>query len=165
MFMYTYMMCRNKDGYDLGEIDPSLFLYLDGQGHHDPPSTAPSPLPHHHHTTRMHSLSLSLSFLVLGIGVWFWFQQIRKIPFKRERNRVLTAKACPTDFNLSSAISTLLSPLTRSSLFRHQNPYLLHFFKPFSLSCFLLIRTSPLTYIICYNQTISTTSLVTHIYI
>uniref|UniRef100_M4CNX6 DOG1 domain-containing protein n=1 Tax=Brassica campestris TaxID=3711 RepID=M4CNX6_BRACM len=36
----------NKDGYDLGEIDPSLFLYLDGQGHHDPPSTAP--LPHHH---------------------------------------------------------------------------------------------------------------------
>ncbi|KAG7554379.1 Transcription factor TGA like domain [Arabidopsis suecica] len=42
----------NKDGYDIGEIDPSLFLYLDGQGHHDPPSTAPSPLPHHHHTTQ-----------------------------------------------------------------------------------------------------------------
>ncbi|AED91073.1 bZIP transcription factor family protein [Arabidopsis thaliana] len=41
----------NKDGYDIGEIDPSLFLYLDGQGHHDPPSTAPSPL-HHHHTTQ-----------------------------------------------------------------------------------------------------------------
>ncbi|EFH47492.1 bZIP family transcription factor [Arabidopsis lyrata subsp. lyrata] len=41
----------NKDGYDIGEIDPSLFLYLDGQGHHDPPSTAP-PLPHHHHTTQ-----------------------------------------------------------------------------------------------------------------
>ncbi|KFK25074.1 hypothetical protein AALP_AA8G062800 [Arabis alpina] len=40
----------NKDGYDLGEIDPSLFLYLDGQGHHDPPST--TPLPHHHHTTQ-----------------------------------------------------------------------------------------------------------------
>jgi hypothetical protein len=60
----------NKDGYDIGEIDPSLFLYLDGQGHHDPPSTAPSPL-HHHHTTRMHSLSLSfLSFL--GIGVCFF---------------------------------------------------------------------------------------------
>ncbi|CAH8312596.1 unnamed protein product [Eruca vesicaria subsp. sativa] len=40
----------NKDGYDLGEIDPSLFLYLDGQGHHvDPPSTAPLP---HHHTTQ-----------------------------------------------------------------------------------------------------------------
>ncbi|XP_023637539.1 transcription factor TGA10 isoform X2 [Capsella rubella] len=43
----------NKDGYDIGEIDPSLFLYLDGQGHHDPPSTAPSSLPHHyHHTTQ-----------------------------------------------------------------------------------------------------------------
>ncbi|CAN7036465.1 unnamed protein product [Brassica oleracea var. botrytis] len=39
----------NKDGYDLGEIDPSLFLYLDGQGHHDQPSTAPLP---HHHTTQ-----------------------------------------------------------------------------------------------------------------
>ncbi|KAJ4908728.1 bZIP transcription factor family protein [Raphanus sativus] len=39
----------NKDGYDLGEIDPSLFLYLDGQGHHDPPSTAPLS---HHHTTQ-----------------------------------------------------------------------------------------------------------------
>ncbi|KAL0672336.1 hypothetical protein Bca4012_000316 [Brassica carinata] len=39
----------NKDGYDLGEIDPSLFLYLDGQGHHDPSSTAPLP---HHHTTQ-----------------------------------------------------------------------------------------------------------------
>ena len=49
---------RNKDGYDLGEIDPSLFLYLDGQGHHDQPSTAPLP---HHHTTRMLFLSL-LSF-------------------------------------------------------------------------------------------------------
>ncbi|VVB13501.1 unnamed protein product [Arabis nemorensis] len=36
-------------GYDLGEIDPSLFLYLDGQGHHDPPSTTPLP---HHHTTQ-----------------------------------------------------------------------------------------------------------------
>ncbi|KAF8115538.1 hypothetical protein N665_0025s0008 [Sinapis alba] len=43
----------NKDGYDLGEIDPSLFLYLDGQGHHDPPSTAPLP---HHHTT--HNLAM-----------------------------------------------------------------------------------------------------------
>ncbi|XP_006399160.2 transcription factor TGA10 [Eutrema salsugineum] len=41
----------NKDGYDLGDIDPSLFLYLDGQGHHDPPSTAP--LPHHHTTHNM----------------------------------------------------------------------------------------------------------------
>ncbi|KAF8118753.1 hypothetical protein N665_0002s0066 [Sinapis alba] len=39
----------NKDGYDLGEIDPSLFLYLDGQGQHDPSSTAPLP---HHHTTQ-----------------------------------------------------------------------------------------------------------------
>ncbi|CAN8298499.1 unnamed protein product [Cochlearia groenlandica] len=39
----------NKDGYDIGEIDPSLFLYLDGQGHHDPSST--TPLPHHHHHT------------------------------------------------------------------------------------------------------------------
>ncbi|KAJ0266234.1 Transcription factor TGA10 [Hirschfeldia incana] len=43
----------NKDGYDLGELDPSLFLYLDGQGHHDPPSTAPLP---HHHTT--HNLAM-----------------------------------------------------------------------------------------------------------
>uniref|UniRef100_A0A1J3JZE2 Transcription factor HBP-1b(C1) n=1 Tax=Noccaea caerulescens TaxID=107243 RepID=A0A1J3JZE2_NOCCA len=43
----------NKDGYDLGEIDPSLFLYLDGQGHHDPPTTAPSPLPHHHTTQNL----------------------------------------------------------------------------------------------------------------
>ncbi|XP_010423290.1 PREDICTED: transcription factor TGA2.2-like isoform X1 [Camelina sativa] len=42
----------NKDGYDIGEIDPSLFLYLDGQGHHDPSSTSPSPLSHHHHTTQ-----------------------------------------------------------------------------------------------------------------
>ncbi|KAG2334824.1 hypothetical protein Bca52824_006004 [Brassica carinata] len=42
-------MFRNKDGYVFGEIDPSLFLYLDGQGHHDPPSTAPLP---HHHTTQ-----------------------------------------------------------------------------------------------------------------
>lgn len=58
---YVYMFCRNKDGYDLGEIDPSLFLYLDGQGHHDPPTTTPSPLPHHH-TTRMLSLSLSPFF-------------------------------------------------------------------------------------------------------
>ncbi|KAL1196885.1 Transcription factor TGA10 [Cardamine amara subsp. amara] len=45
----------NKDGFDLGEIDPSLFLYLDGQGHnqHDPSSTAPSPLPHHHTTQNL----------------------------------------------------------------------------------------------------------------
>ncbi|KAF3542550.1 hypothetical protein DY000_02000284 [Brassica cretica] len=54
-------MFRNKDGYDLGEIDPSLFLYLDGQGHHDPSSTAPLP---HHHTTRM--LFLSLSHFLFG---------------------------------------------------------------------------------------------------
>ncbi|XP_010452628.1 PREDICTED: transcription factor TGA2.2-like isoform X5 [Camelina sativa] len=42
----------NKDGYDIGEIDPSLFLYLDGQGHHDPSTTASSPLSHHHHTAQ-----------------------------------------------------------------------------------------------------------------